>query len=234
MTELTNFSSQLKELMQQADIASYRALAEFAGVSRWQVQQLRQGRVDMMRVSVLLRFAEVLQVSLTDLLERFGVKTEAENKDAIAQPARDSEQINSEQINSEQINSEQVTALKREYQRLQQSAAEKLSMARSQFQADSLRTLESWLVQWPLIKKRAKERGAALPAEKVLPFIKPVETLMAEWGVDAIAPVDAQVPYDPQYHQLTGTAANAGELVTVTHSGATHNGKILHRAKVKG
>ncbi len=103
----------------------------------------------------------------------------------------------------------------------------------SQFQSDALQTLETWLVQWPTIAKRAQEKGAALPAFKILPFVRPVEALMQEWEIAPIATVNEQVAYDPQYHQLAKGAANPGDLVQVTHTGQTQSGKLLHRAKVK-
>ena len=59
---------------------------------------------------------------------------------------------------------DQIDALRQEYRRLQQQAATQLEAARSQFQTEALRTLESWLVQWPTIAKRAQARGAELPA----------------------------------------------------------------------
>jgi hypothetical protein len=88
-------------------------------------------------------------------------------------------------------------------------------------------------VQWPTLAKRAQERGDALSAVKLLPFVRPVEQLMAEWGVEAIAPIDAEVSYDPQFHELSRGTATVGEQVKVTHSGSRYQGKLLHRVKVK-
>ncbi|MEL6352805.1 MAG: helix-turn-helix transcriptional regulator [Cyanobacteria bacterium J06627_28] len=100
-------------------------------------------------------------------------------------------------------------------------------------QTAALQTLETWLVQWPTIAKRASEKGDALPAAKILPFIRPVEALMSEWDVEPIAVIDSQIPFDPQYHQLTQGFAQPGDLVHVTHTGQLHRGKLLHRARVK-
>ncbi len=99
-------------------------------------------------------------------------------------------------------------------------------------QTNALQTLESWLLQWPTIAKRAKDRPD-LPAAKILPFVRPVEQLMSEWGVEPIAAVDSQTAYDPTYHQLTEGQAEPGDLVRVTHTGITHHGNLLHRARVK-
>lgn len=206
----------LKALMQQANIPSYRALAAQAGVSRWQVKQLRSGNISQMRLAVLTQLTAALKVSLSTLLSKFSPKIDLEIDPV--QPESSAQ-------------SQQLADLQREYQRLQLKMAQQVELARSQTQTDALQTLETWLVQWPTIAKRIQERE--LPAAKLLPFIRPVEQLMAEWGVEAIAPVDATVPYDPRQHQLIGGIAEPGALVRVTHSGHRHQGKLLHRAKVK-
>ena len=206
----------LKVLMQRANIASYRALAAEAGVSRWQIQQLRSGNIAQMRLAVLTQLATALAIPLNALLSEFGLTNSH-------QPALAPSPV---------AQSQQLTALQEEYQRLQAQMAQQVALARSQIQSDALQTLESWLVQWPTIAKRAQERED-LPAAKLLPFIRPVEQLMAEWGVEAIAPVDVTLPYDPHHHQLIGGIAEPGALVRVTHSGHQYQGKLLHRAKVK-
>lgn len=202
----------VKALMQRVNIPSYRALAIRAGVSRWQVKQLRSGNISQMRLAVLTQLAAALEVSLSTLLSKFDREID------LAQPESSAQ-------------SQQLADLQREYQRLQSQMAQQVELARSQTQTDALQTLETWLVQWPTIAKRAQERE--LPAAKLLPFIRPVEQLMTEWEVEAIAPVDATVPYDPQQHQLIGGIAEPGARVRVTHSGHRHRGKLLHRAKVK-
>ncbi|MGB3294263.1 MAG: hypothetical protein WBB01_14845, partial [Phormidesmis sp.] len=126
----------------------------------------------------------------------------------------------------------QLSALQQEYQRLRSQLSQQTEAARQQVQAEALQTLESWLVQWPTVAKRAAQRPD-LPAAKVIPLVRPVEQLMAEWAVEAIAPVDAEVPYDPQQHQLIGGSVDPGILVRVTHSGQRYQGKLLHRVKVK-
>ncbi|MGB7248195.1 MAG: helix-turn-helix domain-containing protein [Phormidesmis sp.] len=221
-------TQRLKELMQRAGIASYRALAAQAGVSRWQVQQLRSGKIAKMRLEMLAQLAIALQIPLDKLISEFGQLEEAEVSSIPAAIAPDP----SQDLGLERSSTQQLAALQQEYQRLQAQGAQQIETARSQLQTDALQTLESWLVQWPTIAKRAQERED-LPAAKVLPFVKPVERLMVEWGVEAITPVDAQVPYDPQRHQLMGSSVSPGELVQVTHSGYQHQGKLLHRAKVK-
>ncbi len=210
--------------MQQANIGSYRALALQAGVSRWQVQQLRLGKIGQMRVEALDKIAIALNIPLTALITDFDLTefdlTESDLTDDRLQPSENSPLTH------------QLAELQREYQRLQQQQAEQIAAVRSQVQLDALQTLESWLIQWPTIAHKA-QMNTDLAAVKILPFVRPIHQLMAEWGVEAIAPIDAQIPYDPQIHQLTKGTANPQELVCVTHSGCQYQGKLLHRAKVK-
>ncbi|PZO48252.1 MAG: hypothetical protein DCF15_18110 [Phormidesmis priestleyi] len=214
MAPIVSDSSPLKALMQQANIDSYRALALQAGVSRWQVQQLRLGKIGQMRVEALTKIAIALNIPLNALLTKFDLT------DDRLQPSENSPLTH------------QLAELQREYQRLQQQQAEQIAAVRSQVQLDALQTLESWLIQWPTIAHKA-QINTDLAAVKILPFIKPIHQLMDEWGVEAIASIDAQIPYDPQLHQLTKGTTNPGELVCVTHSGCRYQGKLLHRAKVK-
>ncbi len=201
----------LLSLMQSAGISSYRALAAQSGVSRWQVQQLRAGKIAQMRVAILVRLSAALQIPLESLLSKFGLADDHVAKTTGQDP--------------------QLASLQQEYERLRSHLTQQAEAVRQQVQTDALQTLESWLVQWPTIAKRATEKD--LPATTVVPHIRPVEQLMAEWEVEAIAPIDAEVPYDPQQHLLVGGSAEPGEPVRVTHSGQRHRGKLLHRAKVK-
>ncbi|MGB3670564.1 MAG: helix-turn-helix transcriptional regulator [Phormidesmis sp.] len=187
----------LRALMQAANIPTYRALLDKAGISRWQLRQLRSGNIQTMRLGTLTQLATALNTSLPALLQTF---------------------------------------LPANFPSVKSSSAAIPSTACSpaaQLQSDALQTLETWLVQWPTIAKRAQEKGDALPAAKILPFVRPVETLMQEWDIAPIATLDEQIPYDPQYHQLTKGMASPGDLVQVTHTGQTQAGKLLHRAKVK-
>lgn len=56
---------------------------------------------------------------------------------------------------------------------------------------------------------------------------------MQEWGVEAIASVGSEIPYDPQWHQLMDGTALPGELVRVRYTGyRLADNKLLYRAKV--
>lgn len=192
-------TQRLKELMHAAGIASYRLLAERAGVSRWQIQQLRNGHIQKMRLVSLTQIAAALEISFIDLYAQF----------------------------------EYGQSKKRSLDTLESCPGSGLETSEADvLQTAALQTLESWLVQWPTIAKRAQDR-LEFPAAKILPFVRPVEQLMSEWGVKPVATVDCQVAYNPTYHQLVAGFAEPGDLVRVTHAGVLHHGRLLHRAKVK-
>jgi transcriptional regulator with XRE-family HTH domain len=204
----SDYTPTLRALMQAADIVSFRALAEQAGVSRWQVQQLRQGKLSVMRLAVLERLAARLQVPLSQLLSAFG-RPQHESVDQ----------------------ADQLEALRQEYARLQQAMQQQAEVVRSQLQTEALQTLEAWLTQWPTAA-HAAEQNEQLPAKRLLPLVKPIENLMEHWGVVAIAHVGNEVAYDPQQHQLMNGTATPGDLVRVRYAGYRQGDKLLQRARV--
>lgn len=202
----TDNSDWLRSRMQAANLSSFRALAAAAGVSRWQVQQLRQGRVAQMRLAPLRQLAQALNLSLAELLGDF------------------------DRLAPEPVANE-TEKLRQEYARLQAQMAQQEQQARSQLQREALQTLETWLVQWPTAAYAAQANDQ-IPAQRLLPLVRPVETLMQQWQVQPIGTVGAEIPYDPQQHQLLGGTAQVGERVRVRYVGYFHGEKLIQRAKV--
>ncbi len=192
--------------MQQAGVSSFKALSRKAGVSERQVRRLRQGQVGQMRVETLLKISQVLQVSISELLTLF------DETQRVDEPASQ-------------------TDLRREYQRLQQQMQEQREALVQEFQQSSLQVLESWLLQWPTAAYAAQQ-NQQLPAVRLLPLVRPVEQLLQEWGVEAIASVGSEIPYDPQLHQLMEGNAQPGATVRVRYVGYRQGDKLLYRAKV--
>ena len=100
------------------------------------------------------------------------------------------------------------------------------------WQRQALDRLESFLTFWPVAADRAR-RDAALPAQKLVPLVKPIETMLADWDVETIGAIGETVAFDPQQHQAIGAEPAPGALVRVTHCGYRHDGRLLFRAKVK-
>ena len=202
----SNYARQLQHLMQQAGLESDRELSQKAGVSELQLSRLRNGLALQTPADILLKISHALQISLTELLATF-----APGSVELEQPAS--------------------RAIEQEYQRLQATLDIQRASLMEEFQLSSLQILESWMLQWPTAASKAQE-NQTLPAVKLLPLLRPVEQLLQQWGVEAIAPVGSEIPYDPQQHQLLEGTAQPGETVKVRYTGYRQGDKLLHRAKV--
>lgn len=203
-----NYTELLHQLMDKVSIHSFNQLSQITGISRRQIDRLRRGEVSQMRVETLSKLSEGLQLSPSQLLHKFSAESISN-------------------ISSE----DEKSALKQEYQRLQQQLDIQRETLKQEFQQASLQIIESWLVQWPTAAYSARQ-NEQLPAVRLLPLIQPVEQLMAEWGVIAIASVGEEVPYNPQLHQLMSGTAQPGDMVKVRYTGYRHGDKLLYRAKV--
>ncbi|HEY9606118.1 MAG TPA: helix-turn-helix domain-containing protein [Allocoleopsis sp.] len=204
-----DYTQRLQQLMQPLGFSTYKQLSQSAGVSEKLLRRLRQGQVLQLRGETLLKLAQALQVSVNELLTVFS---------SVSLPA------------TSQSDGEEA-AFKQEYQRLQQQLEEQRETLRQEFQQSSLQVLESWLVQWPTAAYAAQQ-NQQLPAARLLPLVRPVEQLLQEWGVEAIASVGSEIFYDPHLHQLMEGTAQPGDLVRVRYIGYRQGDKLLHRAKV--
>lgn len=222
---LSSSRQTLQRLMQRAKIPSQRALATKANVSRWQVRQLSQGNLDAMRVAVLKQLATALDCSLVDLLETFNQPSPATSTAVPANTVVESDPAGAPE------RAQEATLLRQEYTRLQQRLEQQAQELQHQFQAEALRMIESWLTYWPTAAKAVTDLDG-FDAKKLLPLVKPIERLVAHWGVTAIGTVGEKLDYDPQQHQLARGAANPGDPVRISHVGYRHGDNLLQRAKV--
>lgn len=210
-----DFTQKLQNLMQRVGISSFKALSRAAGVSERQILRLRQGRLEQMRVDVLLKLSPVLQMSLSELVATFS------NVELLQNTAANNQELLQE-----------IANLKIEYDRLQLQLEQQREISLQELQQSTLQLLESLLLQWPTAAQKAQE-NPQLAAVKILPLVqKPLEKLLQGWGVEAIASVGAEVPYDPQLHQLMEGTAQPGEIVKVRYTGYLQGDKLLYRAKV--
>lgn len=209
-----DYTCQLQHLMQQMGISSFKALARSSKVSERQLMRLRHGEILEMRVDVLLKLSQALQVPLLELVATF---SSIELREENAPPTSASKSA--------------IADLKQEYQRLQVQLEQQRQVLWQEFQQLSLQVLELWLVQWPTAAHKAQE-NPQLPAVRLLPLLRPMEQLLQQWGVEALAPVGAELAYDPQMHQLLEGTAQLGERVKVRYTGYRQGDKLLYRAKV--
>ncbi|WP_413200312.1 nucleotide exchange factor GrpE [Nostoc piscinale] len=210
-----DFTQKLQDLSQKVGITSFKALSKATGVSERQILRLRRGEVEQIRVDVLLKLASVLQVSLNELVTAFS-----------------SLELNqADQVATQQMLQE-IADLKTEYQRSQLQIKQQRELLLQEFQQSSLQLLESLLLQFPAAAQKARE-NPQLEAVKILPLIEnSLKKLLQAWGIEAIAPIGAEIPYDPQKHQLSKGNAQPGELVKVRYSGYLQGDKLLYRVTV--
>ncbi|MBD2105419.1 helix-turn-helix transcriptional regulator [Nodosilinea sp. FACHB-13] len=207
-------SPALRSLMAESNIASYRALSQTSGVPRSAIDSLRQGQVGRLRVDVLQRLSQALGLSLEALVDKFSLTTAPQSKGDFGTEATD-----------------QIKALRQECDRLQAQLAIQADTVRQQVQQEAIVQLEPWLVQWPTAAHAAQQK-ADLPAQKLLPLVRPVETLVQSWGVTPIETVGAEVSYDPQIHQPKAGFLSPGQPARVSHMGYRQGDRLLYRAKV--
>lgn len=204
-----DFSEQLRSLLEAANIPSFRALCRTAEVSKWQVEQVRRGQIATLRVENLQRMSAALGLSLTDFISQFS----AAPRQSTVAPQLD------------------AAALKDEYQRLQAQLEQQREQLLAEFQQATLQTLESMLVQLPTALYTAQQKPD-IPASRLAPLVRPLDQLLSQWGIEAIAPVGAEIPYDPQQHQLMEGSAQPGDTVRVRYVGYVQGDRLLYRAKV--
>lgn len=210
-----DFTPKLLELMQQKDISSFKALSQAAQVSEYQIQRLRRGEIEQMRLYFLVKLSQALQIELGELINNF------------SQTA-----LIKQQTSTQQESSQEITDFKKEYERLQNKLENQEKLLFSQFQQSSLQILESLLIQFPTAAVKAKE-NRQLSAANIIPLIeKPITRLLQEWGIEAIAQVNTELPYEPEIHQLIEGNAQPNQKVKIRYTGYRQGDKLLYRAKV--
>ncbi len=210
-----SITAQLRSCMESQGIPSFRALAQSAGISEVQILQFRRGNAPQMRLAMLQKLAEALQLDLPELLTVAGIQSSAVAAETSATPSSsDSE-------------------LRAEYDRLKQQLSQQETELRQRFQQESLYLLEAWMKNWPRVVHAVQTDKPDLAAAKILPLVKPLEQLLQSWGIETIGCIGKPLPYDPQSHQLIQGQAQAGETVTVSRPGYRQGNRLLHRAEVR-
>ncbi|MFH7024900.1 MAG: nucleotide exchange factor GrpE [Heteroscytonema crispum UTEX LB 1556] len=219
-----DFTQKLLSLMQQVGVSSFKALSRTSGVSERQLLRLRRGEVEQMRVDVLLQLSQSLHISLDNLVETFSEKSSAKAANGVS--------VDSGNRGNEQELLQQIADLKTEYQRSRQELQQQREVLWQEFQQSSLQLLESFLLQFPTAAQKARE-NPQLEALKIVPLVEtPLKKILQAWGIEAIAPVGTEIPYDPQLHQLMEGTAQPGQTVKVRYTGYRQGDKLLYRAKV--
>ncbi|BAU44606.1 nucleotide exchange factor GrpE [Leptolyngbya sp. O-77] len=214
------YTPQLRSLMQQAGIPSFAALAHQAGVSAWQIDQLRRGSVLKLRVGAIAQLSQALNTSISDLIATFS------GSPPVARPDLHS--------TSKAARSESLTTLQKEYERLQRQVEQQTAEAVQSCQRAALLQLEPLLEKLPVFLN-VIEQNPDFPARQLVPHLRPLERLLTDWDVTPIAPIGSEASYDPQKHELmetSRTAVQPGNRIRVRFAGYYWGDHLLFRAKV--
>ncbi|MGI0492147.1 helix-turn-helix domain-containing protein [Alkalinema pantanalense CENA528] len=205
------YTERLQALMQAQGIPSFRNLSQRAGISEKAITRLRRGHLPLMKIRTLTRLAAVLEISIEDLFQQFSQGT-------LPTP-------------SHHLQGDLQADLQGEYDRLIQQLQQQREQLWQEFQQTSLQTLEPWLVQWSAAT-HAAQKNPQLPAVNLIPLVRPVETLMQQWGLIPIGIVGEEVLFDPHLHQPMEGSTNPGDRVRIRYCGYHQGEKLLYRAKV--
>ena len=214
MTENTYEQNQatLQKLMARVDIADSEELSKQAQVSGLQIKRLEYGLIHKLTVENLLKLANSLQLSPEGLLTQFDSQS-SESLSTLVEPDQTTQNW------------------QQEYQQLQTRLEQQAASLETQFQQQSINVIESWLIQWPTAIA-AIAKNPDLPAERLIPLVRPVKELVEQWGLTPISEVGTEIPYDPQQHELMSGDAEPGTTVKVRYVGYQQQDKLLYKAKV--
>ena len=212
---------QLQKLMQNVGINSLRALYRSTGTSAHTINKLRSGELDTLRWRTVVKISHTLNIATDELIEMFGDRQ-------LGSQARGSSAAGIARENAPLI--ARIETLHQEYQQLQQQFQQQRTTLQTEFQSQSLQTLESFLTYFPTAK-HAAIGNPDFPAAKILPLLGSIDRLIQSWGVTVIGEVGSQVVYDPRWHQLIAGTTNPDQLVTVRYVGYRQGEKLIFRAK---
>jgi len=218
MKSLSEYSEYLQELITKVGITNLTELSNLSGISEWQLWRLEAGLLPKIEVENLLKLAQILEVSLLEIIEKF--YPQSSEKEAIFK----------EDLNS-MTSDHQNLAIEQEYLRIKQELANQKDILEQEFQQQTLAILESYLIQFPTVIATI-ENNPELSAQKVIPFIKFIEKLLEKWNIQAIGKVGEITNYNPQFHQLMEGNTEINEQVKIRYVGYLQGEKILYRAKV--
>ncbi len=189
--------------LQTAGIAHWQMLQQLSGLTTEQVNQVRMGNLDGLSLGQVQQLASSLECSLDDFLDLYGLST-----------ARQDNQ-----------------ALRQEGLRLQTALHEQRQSLVDEWQRTTFAQLQPLLSNYPSIRHMIQIKPD-LPAKHLMSLFSSLDTLLHQWGYEAIGVVWSQVAYDPQLHQPDQPDINPGELVYVRFVGYKTGQDILCPAKV--
>ncbi len=227
----------LKSRMTDRGIPSLVALSVKAEVSIGAVKRLQKGQVLAMQVQTVAKLAQALEISIEDLIH-LGDDSVLSWASAPLSPLESESEAERSDESRAELRAERSRSPdgemdnRNEYDRLLQQFNQQEAHLQERFQRETLQILEPWLLQWSAAA-HAAQSNPQLTAIKLLPLLRPIETLLSQWGVMPIGSVGESLEFDPMRHQaMNGEDVAVGTIVRVRFSGYEYREQVLHRAKV--
>jgi transcriptional regulator with XRE-family HTH domain len=228
-TAMSDFTAVLTKYMSDRSIPSFRALSKESGLSRSAIDRLRRGQVLQMQVNTLLKLARFLQLDLELLVRSLSPMTDS--------PMTDSVMTDSPMTDSVMADVQPTDVSRPVGDSGGDPGGDPVKnppvISEEMFQRSALHQLEPWLLQWSAVATAA-QNNPQMSAANLLPLLRPIDLMLAEWGVTKIGQVGEELEYDPTEHQLMDPEepVQVGDRVRVRFSGYRYKGSLLHRAKV--
>lgn len=99
------------------------------------------------------------------------------------------------------------------------------------WQQESFNLLQTLLANYPTAKSMIKLKPD-LSAKNVINLLKPLDKLLAKWGIESIGKPWERVAFNPQIHYSNEENLTPNELVYIRFIGYSHGDNILLPAKV--
>ncbi|MCS6812689.1 MAG: helix-turn-helix transcriptional regulator [Cyanobacteria bacterium] len=189
--------------LQTAGIKDWKTLQQLSGLTVDQVNQLRMGHLSQLSLGQLQQVAALLEWTLDDLLDVYGLS-------AARQENR---------------------ALRQEGLRLQAALQDQQQTLMTAWRRDTFAQLQPLLTNYPTVQAMIQMKPDLL-AKNVISLFTNLDNLLQQWECQPIGTAWAQVAYDPQLHQPDQPDIAPGEPVYVRFVGYTLGNMILCPAKV--
>lgn len=124
-----------------------------------------------------------------------------------------------------------ITLLENKCQKLNEEINNISSNLTKDWQEKSFHLLQTLLVNYPTAKIMVKIKPD-LPAENVINFLKPLDKILTEWGIETIGKPWEKVLFNPELHYSEEENLNLNEEVYIRFVGYKHDNKILLPARV--
>ena len=252
-----NYQVMLK-LVEQAGFSNLNEFSLKSDIPMAEIFRVVYGLLAKTNVEILLKLSQFLKVPINELILLFSTQGEISpifreelegevNSQKVLEQEKEEALIKYQNVHQQleknaerfSLDIELVQAsfraekenLKQEYLELQAQVQQEKELAKEELQDATLDTLESLLIQLPTVTAAIQE-NPEFSSVKLLPLFKPLMQLLQNWGIEVIGSVGAEVPYEPQYHQLLEDGIQYLQLVKVEYVGYKQGLRVLYRAKV--